>query len=48
MTLANFLPPLCDVDPKSGTCHYLVDGGYVNTVPIDIMKHKFVFIVIVY
>ena len=35
MSLANFLPPLCDVDPVDRKCHYLVDGGYVNTVPID-------------
>jgi hypothetical protein len=30
MTLAGFLPPLCDVDPKDDAVHYLVDGGYVN------------------
>ncbi|CAE7820306.1 sws [Symbiodinium microadriaticum] len=41
MSLANFLPPLCDVDPKDNTCHYLVDGGYVNTVPVDVMKYRF-------
>ena len=35
MSLANFLPPLCDLDPNDKKCHYLVDGGYVNTVPID-------------
>lgn len=41
MSLANFLPPLCEVDPKNNTLHYLVDGGYVNTVPVDIMKQRF-------
>jgi len=41
MSLANFLPPLCDVDPRDSSCHYLVDGGYVNTVPVDIMKYRF-------
>lgn len=40
MSLANFLPPLCDVDPNDNTCHYLVDGGYVNSVPVDIMKYR--------
>jgi predicted acylesterase/phospholipase RssA len=40
MSLANFLPPLCDVDPSDNTCHYLVDGGYVNSVPVDIMKYR--------
>lgn len=42
MSLANFLPPLCDVDPNDGSCHYLVDGGYVNTVPVDVMKYRYV------
>eukprot|EP01042_Synura_sphagnicola_P000265 gene265-274_t len=43
MTLANFLPPVCDVD-KDATpprCHYLVDGGYVNNLPADIMKTRY-------
>ncbi len=30
MTLAGFLPPMCDVGPKDDAVHYLVDGGYVN------------------
>lgn len=41
MSLANFLPPVCDVDPETNQVHYLVDGGYVNTVPVDIMKNKY-------
>ncbi|XP_067941104.1 patatin-like phospholipase domain-containing protein 7 isoform X1 [Watersipora subatra] len=34
MSLAGYLPPLCD--PKDG--HLLLDGGYVNNVPADVMK----------
>eukprot|EP01134_Creolimax_fragrantissima_P001612 CFRG1612T1 len=34
MTLAGYLPPLCD--PDDG--HLLVDGGYVNNLPADIMR----------
>ena len=35
MSLAGYLPPLCD--PVDG--HLLLDGGYVNNLPADIM-HK--------
>merc|ERR1712183_516533 len=35
MSLAGYLPPLCD--PADG--HLLLDGGYVNNLPADIM-HK--------
>ena len=31
---SGYLPPLCD--PKDG--HLLLDGGYVNNVPADVMK----------
>ncbi|KAL4238128.1 Neuropathy target esterase [Mactra antiquata] len=34
MTLAGYLPPLCD--PVDG--HLLLDGGYVNNLPADIMR----------
>ncbi|XP_063429612.1 patatin-like phospholipase domain-containing protein 7 [Mytilus trossulus] len=34
MSLSGYLPPLCDpVD-----AHYLLDGGYVNNLPADVMK----------
>ena len=35
MSLAGYVPPLCD--PVDG--HLLLDGGYVNNLPADIM-HK--------
>ena len=35
MSLAGYMPPLCD--PQDG--HLLLDGGYVNNLPADIM-HK--------
>eukprot|EP00607_Mallomonas_marina_P010550 CAMPEP_0182418908 /NCGR_PEP_ID=MMETSP1167-20130531/3287_1 /TAXON_ID=2988 /ORGANISM="Mallomonas Sp, Strain CCMP3275" /LENGTH=1191 /DNA_ID=CAMNT_0024593387 /DNA_START=314 /DNA_END=3889 /DNA_ORIENTATION=- len=43
MSLANFLPPVCDVDRSTTphTCHYLVDGGYVNNLPADVMRKNF-------
>ncbi|XP_060559524.1 patatin-like phospholipase domain-containing protein 7 isoform X2 [Ruditapes philippinarum] len=34
MTLAGYLPPLCD--PIDG--HLLLDGGYVNNLPADVMR----------
>uniref|UniRef100_A0A7E4V292 Neuropathy target esterase sws n=1 Tax=Panagrellus redivivus TaxID=6233 RepID=A0A7E4V292_PANRE len=34
MSLAGYLPPLCD--PVDG--HLLLDGGYVNNVPADVMR----------
>lgn len=34
MSLAGYLPPLCD--PHDG--HLLLDGGYVNNLPADIMR----------
>ncbi|PAV56063.1 hypothetical protein WR25_01100 [Diploscapter pachys] len=34
MSLAGYLPPLCD--PKDG--HLLLDGGYVNNLPADVMR----------
>ena len=33
MTLAGFLPPICDSDGS-----LLVDGGYVNNLPADVMR----------
>ncbi|VDM67467.1 unnamed protein product, partial [Strongylus vulgaris] len=34
MSLAGYLPPMCD--PQDG--HLLLDGGYVNNLPADVMK----------
>uniref|UniRef100_A0A0N4ZFK1 Neuropathy target esterase sws n=1 Tax=Parastrongyloides trichosuri TaxID=131310 RepID=A0A0N4ZFK1_PARTI len=34
MSLAGYLPPLCD--PNDG--HLLLDGGYVNNLPADVMR----------
>ena len=34
MSLSGYLPPLCD--PKDG--HLLLDGGYVNNLPADVMR----------
>lgn len=34
MSLSGYLPPLCD--PADG--HLLLDGGYVNNLPADVMK----------
>lgn len=36
MSLAGYMPPLCD--PHDG--HLLLDGGYVNNLPADIMRIK--------
>ncbi|BFZ05565.1 hypothetical protein BsWGS_08604 [Bradybaena similaris] len=44
MSLSGYLPPLCD--PTDG--HLLLDGGYVNSLPADVMHNlgaKFVFAV---
>uniref|UniRef100_A0AAY4BF76 lysophospholipase n=1 Tax=Denticeps clupeoides TaxID=299321 RepID=A0AAY4BF76_9TELE len=34
MSLAGYLPPLCD--PKDG--HLLMDGGYINNLPADVAR----------
>ncbi|XP_066467009.1 patatin-like phospholipase domain-containing protein 7 isoform X1 [Tiliqua scincoides] len=34
MSLSGYLPPLCD--PKDG--HLLMDGGYINNLPADVMR----------
>ncbi len=36
MSLATYLPPLCD--PIDG--HLLLDGGYVNNLPADVMRSR--------
>lgn len=36
MSLSGYLPPLCD--PVDG--HLLLDGGYVNNLPADVMRAK--------
>jgi predicted acylesterase/phospholipase RssA len=48
MSLAGYLPPLCDEEvlqeenvaegiPRKTRAHYLVDGGYLNNVPVGQM-----------
>ena len=39
MSLCSFVPPVCDVT-KDGL-HYLVDGGYLSTIPSDLMAEQF-------
>ncbi|KAG5193025.1 hypothetical protein JKP88DRAFT_346394 [Tribonema minus] len=39
MSLAGYLPPICDLDAK-GTLHLLIDGGYVNNLPADAMRAR--------
>merc|ERR1719412_2449690 len=36
MSLAGWLPPICD--PRDG--HLLLDGGYTNNLPADIMRSR--------
>jgi lysophospholipid hydrolase len=36
MSIAIYLPPICD--PKDG--HMLLDGGYCNNQPADVMKKR--------
>ena len=36
MSLSGYLPPLCD--PMDG--HLLLDGGYVNNLPADVMQQQ--------
>lgn len=36
MSLAGYLPPMCD--PRDG--HLLLDGGYTNNLPADIMRSR--------
>ena len=36
MSLAGYMPPLCD--PHDG--HLLLDGGYVNNLPADVMRMR--------
>uniref|UniRef100_A0A8L8KIN4 Swiss cheese n=1 Tax=Heligmosomoides polygyrus TaxID=6339 RepID=A0A8L8KIN4_HELPZ len=36
MSLAGYLPPMCD--PRDG--HLLLDGGYVNNLPADVMRYE--------
>lgn len=36
MSIGGYVPPLCD--PKDG--HLLLDGGYVNNVPADVMHQR--------
>jgi lysophospholipid hydrolase len=41
MTLVNYMPPICDVVEtmdSEGEVHYLADGGYMNNLPVDIMR----------
>eukprot|EP00730_Choanoeca_flexa_P008545 TRINITY_DN12502_c0_g1_i2.p1 TRINITY_DN12502_c0_g1~~TRINITY_DN12502_c0_g1_i2.p1 ORF type:complete len:1233 (+),score=284.31 TRINITY_DN12502_c0_g1_i2:2729-6427(+) len=36
MSLSGYLPPICD--PENG--HMLLDGGYVDVLPIEVMKQR--------
>ena len=36
MSIGGYMPPLCD--PEDG--HLLLDGGYVNNVPADVMHER--------
>ena len=39
MTLTGLIPPVCDVGlGADARVHYLVDGGYTNVVPVDVMR----------
>ena len=39
MALVGFLPPVCDTEQdREQSMHVLVDGGYVNNLPIDVMR----------
>jgi len=39
MTLTGLLPPVCDVGLGADSrVHYLVDGGYTNVLPVDVMR----------
>jgi lysophospholipid hydrolase len=40
MTLTGFIPPICDVqiEKDEPVVHYLVDGGYVDNLPVDDMR----------
>lgn len=40
MSLANYFPPVCDIDARDNSLHFLVDGGYTNCVPVDVMKNR--------
>ena len=43
MTLTGYLPPLCDTlkdDDGAESVHLLVDGGYVNNLPADVMRKE--------
>jgi lysophospholipid hydrolase len=37
MTLAGYLPAICD--PVDG--HHLLDGGYINNLPVDVVRARF-------
>lgn len=37
MSLAGYLPPMTDLDVETGKVHFLLDGGYMNVCPADIM-----------
>lgn len=37
MSLAGYLPPICE--EQNGHINLLLDGGYVNNIPIDIMQN---------
>ena len=41
MTLTGYLPPICDTEVAADgeeKTHFLVDGGYVNELPVNVMR----------
>jgi len=38
MSLVNFFPPICDQLPGEDHVHLLADGGYMNNLPVDVMR----------
>ena len=43
MTLSPYLPPICvseEAGDEDHVVHYLVDGGYVNIMPADVMRRE--------
>jgi len=38
MSLGGYLPPICDKRPGEPRLYCLVDGGYMNNVPCDVMR----------
>jgi predicted acylesterase/phospholipase RssA len=39
-SLGGYLPPICDKRAGEERLYCLVDGGYMNNVPCDIMRQQ--------